>query len=460
MATARAVPNFLVAILSALACLVPAQAPCQTAVERDAGDRHYAGEVVLPVHKSQVVRVAAPFAKVAVGNPDIADVMVLTSRSFYVLGKAPGVTNLALYDRDRQLMAVLDLVVGFDTRRLRERLAEVLPSETIEVRAADDSVVLSGTVSSAERLRRAEQLAERYAPKRVANLLAVKGSQQVMLKVKVAEIARSTARQLGIKPTLNFGGGSFIFSTLDPVGATAFVSAIANIKAKGVTGDVLIDALEERGLVKILAEPNLVALSGDTASFLAGGEFPIPVAQTTGSGGGTAITVEFKRFGVSLAFTPTVIDGDVVNLVVSPEVSQIDRTNAVTVSGFAIPGLSTRRATTTIELKDGQSFAIAGLLQSNFTDDVRQLPWLGDIPILGALMRSSSFQRNETELVIIVTPRLVKPAPAGSLAAPTDTFLPPSDADLFFWGRNEAVAERLPPPAGNGLAGPHGYIVK
>jgi len=453
--------TFLAAVLFAFACLSPAGARCQTVVDRDSSERQYAGEVMVPVNKSQVVKLAEPFASVAVGNPEIADVMVLTNRSLYVLGKTPGTTNLAVYDRNRQLMAVLDLVVGFDIRRLRQKLSEILPGETVEVRIANDSLVLSGTVSSAGRLHRAQELAERFAPKHVTSLLTVKGSQQVMLKVKVAEISRTTARQLGIKPTLNFGNGSFIFTALDPVPTTAFASGLARVATRGLTGDVLIDALEERGLVKILAEPNLVALSGDTASFLAGGEFPVPIAQT---GAGTAtpvITVEFKRFGVSLAFTPTVLDGDQINLMVSPEVSQIDRTNAVTLSGFTIPGLSTRRATTTVELRDGQSFAIAGLLQANFNDDVRQLPWLGDVPILGALFRSSSFQRAETELVIIVTPRLVKPAPAGSLAAPTDAFLPPSDVDLFVWGRTEATTDRLPPPQnGDGIAGPHGYIVR
>jgi pilus assembly protein CpaC len=216
--------------------------------------------------------------------------------------------------------------------------------------------------------------------------------------------------------------------------------------------------LEEKGAVKILAEPNLVAMSGDTASFLAGGEFPVPVSQNTTAGIPT-VTVEFKPFGVSLAFTPTVIEGDLINVVVAPEVSQIDKQNAVVFNGFVIPGISTRRAHTTVEMRDGQSFAIAGLLQSTFADDVKGIPGINDLPVIGALARDSQFQRNETELVIIVTPRLVRPTSPGQLAAPTDTFVPPSDADMFFFGRPEAPDSGLP-RAGGGLAGQYGHIIR
>jgi len=199
-------------------------------------------------------------------------------------------------------------------------------------------------------------------------------------------------------------------------------------------------------------------MSGDTANFLAGGEFPIPVAQSTSSGVPT-VTVEFKPFGISLAFTPTVIDGDLINLIVAPEVSQIDKTNAVTFSGFTIPGIQTRRAKTTVELRDGQSFAIAGLLSSNFTDTMRGIPGLMDIPIFGALARSSDYERNETELVIIITPKLVQPASAATLVAPTDSFVPPSDAAIFLMGKTENPDSGLA-PRGGGLTGKYGHIIR
>jgi pilus assembly protein CpaC len=454
-----------ISLMLAAALLIPAvfassRAFAQARAEAS-GEHQYAGEMVVPVNKSQVLKLEQPFGTMAVGNPDIADVMALTDRSLYVLGKAVGTTNLAIYDRNHQLMAVIDLVVSHDVERLKRKLSEVIPNEPVEVRLANDSVVLSGTVSSPDRLARAVAVAERFAPQHVTNLLKVKGSQQVMLKVKVAEISRSTARELGIKPFANVSKGDFLFQTLDPVTASRYAAALLHITTSFMTADLVLDALEEKGVVKILAEPNLVAMSGDTASFLAGGEFPIPIAQNS-TGNSTTVTVEFKQFGVSLSFTPTVIESDLINLVVSPEVSQIDRTTAVTFSGFSIPGLTTRRATTTVELRDGQSFAIAGLLQSDFTDDIRQLPGIGDVPVLGALFRSSSFLRKETELVIIVTPRLVRPAPAGTLAAPTDAFLPPSDMDLFFWGHSEASRsghQPLPPQSGGGIAGPYGYIV-
>jgi pilus assembly protein CpaC len=412
-------------------------------------------EFSVPVNKSRLLRLDRPFAHVAVGNSEIADVLPMTDRSVHILGKAPGTTTLTLYDRGKQLIAVRELEVTPDIDGLKRKLHELMPLEPIEVRAVNDAVILSGTAGNAGQVANALSLAERYAPKKVTNLLKVAGSQQVMLAVKVAEVSRSVARELGIKPS--FVGGDFSFNTLDAVDATLFAALRVSASGGWGTLSLLIDALEQKGVVKVLAEPNLIALSGDTANFLAGGEFPIPVAQGA-SGGNIAITVEFKKFGVGLAFTPTVLEGGLINLMVSPEVSQIDRTTAVTLSGFSIPGLSTRRATTTVELRDGQSFAIAGLLQSDFQDQVRQLPGIGNIPVLGALARSSEFLRRETELVIIVTPHLVRPVTAGGLAAPTDTFTPPSDIDLFLMGRVEGQGASA--TAGTGLAGRYGHVVQ
>lgn len=426
-----------------------------------------AGELSVPVNKSQVLRLEQAFTDLSIGNPEVADVVALSNRSVYVLGKSVGTTNLAIYGSGRQLIAVVDVAVTHDVDGLKTKLHDLMPKERIEVRAANDALVLSGTMSNPAQLARAVSLAERFAPGKVTNMLRVQGSQQVMLQVRVAEVSRSVARELGLKPRIL--SSDFSYTTLDPLDLTRFGAGLLTAVAGDVTINGLIDALEEKGVVKVLAEPNLVALSGDTANFLAGGEFPVPVARDTNNGRDT-VTIEFKQFGVSLAFTPTVLDGELINLVVSPEVSQIDPNASIVLNGFNIPGLSTRRATTTVEMRDGQSFAIAGLLQSNFEDNVRQLPGIGELPVLGALFRSTRFQRQETELVIIVTPHLVKPVSPGALLAPTDYFQAPSDLRLFLMGEVEGTdsgelapaqsREVLGSRAGGGLSGPYGHIIK
>ena len=443
----------------------------QPNVTTDLGENKHAGEFIVPVDKSQVLRLDVPFADLLVGNADVADVLALTDRSTYVLGKKPGSTSLTVYGRNRSLIAVMDLVVTLDIEGLKARLHELMPDERIEVRAVNQSVLLSGMVSSSVRLARAVDVAERYAPGQVTNLLSVKGSQQVMLAVRFAEVQRRVVKELGINTQVS--GSDFAVTIGDALlsglfSPTAIATGSVTFDIGSATIDLLFDALEEKGVVKTLAEPNLIALSGDTASFLAGGEFPVPVAQDTADGG-TTITIEFKEFGVALAFTPTVLDDGLINVVVSPEVSRIDPTNAVIIQGFEIPGLTTRRATTTVELRDGQSFAIAGLIQSDFQDTVRQFPLLGDVPVLGALTRSSDFQNAQTELVIIVTPHLVQPAPGGSLVTPADNFVPPSDADIWLFGRIEAENSGMAPnSAANALAineaggveGSYGHIIK
>jgi len=475
----RALTFSLVIALGIFAAVLPSFAQQPQSTKPQPTKPQHPERVVVPQHpiealgmevsmnKSQVLHVDRPFTDLAIGKSDIADVIALTNQSIYVLGKAIGATSLSVYGPNHQLIAVINVVVTPDTGDIKAELHQVLRYERIEVRAANGSVILGGLVSSAEAAGKAVEIAQQYAPGKVVNMMTVKGTQQVMLAVKVAEMDRTVARDLGIKPSVLLGHNpSFGVTTLDTVNPNAFASGLLNWKTGFLSLTTLIDALEQKNLVKILAEPDLVALSGDTASFLAGGEFPVPEVQSS-TGTLPTVTVEFKQFGVSLAFTPTVIDGDLINLVVSPEVSQIDTSNAVTVSGFSIPGISTRRARTTIELRDGQSFAIAGLLQSNITDQVRQLPGLGEVPVLGALFRDSTFQNNETELVIIVTPSLVKPTPAGSLAAPTDTFVPPSTADLFFKGEVEEPGSGLPSArralgasTGGGLDGHYGYIIK
>jgi pilus assembly protein CpaC len=438
----------------------------------------HAGEFHVPLNKSQILRLDQPFTDLLVGNAEVADVLALTNRSIYVLGKTPGSTNLTIYGPGKQLIAVVDLVVGFDAEGLKAKLHEMMPDEAVEVRAVNDSIALSGRISTAERLAQALAIAESFAPKKVNNFLSVVGSQQVMLQVRFAEVTRSTAKALSLGTEVLFddGNDSFLVETgrgvnglpeiVDP-----FVSSLLSLSMGDLDLNILFDALEENGLVKTLAEPTLIALSGDTASFLAGGEFPVPVAQSSTSstvGGVTVatpvITVEFKEFGVGLSFTPTVLGDGLINLAVRPEVSQIDSSpdRSVTVSGFRIPALTTRRAQTTVELRDGESFAIAGLLQNDFADQIREFPWLGDLPILGTLFRSTSYQRQETELVIVVTPRLVKPARAGELAAPTDRFVAPTESDLFLMGKTEdpTSGTEAAGPLGGGAAGTYGHIIQ
>jgi pilus assembly protein CpaC len=423
--------------------------------------------MAVSMNKSQVLRVNQTIRKITVGNPAIVDVAALSDRSFYVLGKSLGTTNLAIYGQNGSLVAVTDVVVGVDVQGVKAALNEVMPQEKIEVRSVNDTVALGGMVSSPAQANQAVAVAQHFLPEKITvlNNMSVRGNQQVMLEVKVAEVSRTVSKSLGLTPTVTIGHpgstSGFTGTTSSTTALASFATAVASAASGNFALNMKIDALEEKGLIKILAEPNLVAMSGDTANFLAGGEFPVPTNETTNAGVPT-ITVEFKPFGVSLAFTPTVIDDNLINLVVAPEVSQIDKQTApVILNGFLIPGISTRRARTTVELRDGQSFAIAGLLQSDFTDQIRQVPGFGDIPILGALARDSQFQRNETELVIIITPRLVHPAPAGTLVAPTDSFVPPSDSDAFVFGRREAEDSGIgSAAAGGGLTGRYGHIIR
>ena len=406
-------------------------------------------------------------------SEDIADVLPLTDRTIYVLGKKIGATSLSIYGTDQQLIAVLDLEVTYDTQSLKRELFQLMPNEKIEVRGSSGGLVLSGMVSTGTSVAKAVAMAERYAPGQTSNFLSVRQSEQVMLKVRFAEIKRTAAKALGIHSDILFNDGSnsinFLSGFLDP-------TAFANILGSYVNGNwdigYFLDALETKGVLTTLAEPTLIAMSGETASFLAGGEFPIPVAQSSAAtnDGAAAITVEFKEFGVSLGFTPTVI-GDVINLVVAPEVSAIDTQTIVEINGFAVPGLVTRRATTTVELRNGQSFAIAGLLQDEFTNAVDQFPGFGDLPIIGALLRSSEYRRQETELLIVITPYFVQPS-NGELPLPTDDYVVPSEFQLFLLGKvdqqvravagnqagNKSTAETI--DSYGGLDGVVGYVIE
>ena len=423
------------------------------------------------MNRAVVVESDSAFSELSIANPGIADVSVLSERTIYVLGKEPGRTTLTLLGEEGRLITNVEIHVTPDMAEFKERLTQILPNENIEVRTANDGIVLSGTVSSIVRLDRALELAERYAPERVSNLMTVGGTQQVMLKVRFAEMQRSVSKSLSsgigfngsvLSNELGLEGGTFgntagadegFFTAADSTGAVLF-----GFDAGGLEIGILLEALESRGVVRTLAEPNLTALSGQEATFLAGGEFPIPIAQDDDT-----VTIEFRVFGVELQFVPTVVDQDIINIEMLASVSALDTANSFIANGFSIPAFTRRQTTTTVEMRDGESFAIAGLLQDNFTDLSGQVPWIGDVPVLGSLFRSANYQRDQTELVIIVTPHLVTPTRGSALALPTDRVRPPSERDLFLFGR--VAATNGPTSGGAGevarqdFGGSYGYVL-
>lgn len=431
----------------------------------------------IPMNRAVVVESDVSFAELSIANPAIADISTLSDRTVYVLGKAPGLTTLTLLNEAGQLITNVDVRVSADVSEFKERLRQILPNEPIEVRTANDGIVLSGTVSSASNLAMAAALAERYAPDKVSNLMNVGGVQQVMLKVRFAEMQRTVTKSLSGSLGLSGDLGGVV-NSYGGTGTLAGSAALAQALTDGVTPGtnsnrgamlfgldigavevgVLLEALESKGAVRTLAEPNLVALSGQEATFLAGGEYPVPVSQDAGK-----ITVEFKPFGVQLAFVPRVINSDLINLELAAEVSAIDPTNGYSQNGFQIDAFRRRETKTTVEMRDGESFAIAGLLQDDFRDLNGQVPWLGDVPVLGALFRSAEYARSQSELVIIVTPHLVSPTKGQALSLPTSRISPPSEKDLFLFGHvasrerggNSAVEE----VARQDFNGSYGYVL-
>jgi pilus assembly protein CpaC len=424
----------------------------------------------VPMNRAVVVESEVPFAELSIANPGIADISTLSDKSIYVLGKTPGRTTLTLLSAEGKLIANVEVHVAPDIAEFKERLQQILPGENIEVRTANDGIVLSGTVSSTAKLDRALDLANRYAPERVSNLMSVGGTQQVMLKVRFAEMQRSVAKNLSSSLAINGGTdnnllgktGTWLSNGNSLTGSSVTPRANANgalslgFSAGSLEFGVLLEALESKGVVRTLAEPNLTALSGQEAKFLAGGEYPIPVA---GDNGG--ITVQYKPFGVELNFTPVVVDGDNINLTINAAVSSIDSTVTVESSGFNVNAFKRRETSTTVEMRDGESFAIAGLLQDDFRDANSQIPWLGDVPIIGALFRSSEYQRAQSELVIIVTPHLVTPTRGEALALPTDRIRIPTEKELFLFGN---VAGKQKGAAGEvarqDFSGSYGYVME
>jgi pilus assembly protein CpaC len=410
--------------------------------------------------KSLVIDTPMALKRVSLADPEVADALVISPRQLYLTGKAVGTTNLTLWGENERVFAMYDLAVSPDLSALKETFHKIFPGEDIRVTATHDAITLFGRISSATKLSQALEVAQTFASKKVVNLLQVAGVHQVMLEVRVAEMSRSLTKRLGFNFTVLTSGSEFGVSQLN--GLTSFddfvttvgasINALFRLQTGGVTLTSFIDALKEQGLVKILAKPTLVTLSGQEASFLAGGEFPVPVPQERDT-----ITIEFKTFGVGLSFTPIVLSDQQISLRVAPEVSDLDFSNAVSFSGFVVPALTTRRASTVIELADGQSFAIAGLLDESVRESISRFPLLGDIPILGALFRSVSFQKNETELVIMVTPHLVKPLHLAQQPLPTDAFIEPNDVALLLLGHLEGSGSKGG-PLGK-LDGQFGYIL-
>ena len=449
----------------------------------------------LPVElgKATVVRPGFQVKRVSVGNPEIADVIVTSPNELSVVAKSTGETNVVLWDQSGRPHSLLDVQVGRPKSRLEGLIAKHLPGEEIHVDSSNGSIVLSGTVSSTQAMENALQLASTMVASeqkgsgdghsahatengdgtgdKVVNLMRVSGQHQVMIDIAVAEMSRTLGRRIGTNFAATIG---------DSATNVKFFSFLNGITSLSETGDVLLtdranlvgsvfddgdgsasvflELLENEGLTKILAEPTVVARSGETANFLVGGEIPIPVAQGGAFG---SISVVFKSFGISVQFTPTVLSPDQIHLQIAPEVSEPDFTLATLVEGTLVPAFTTRRASTGVDIRDGESFAIAGLLSDNIAESVEKYPILGDIPVLGALFRSSQFKHDETELVLVVTPHLVAPLGAKP-PLPTDHMVPPSAAEFYLLGRLEGSGDKFSsstPASGAEMVGPAGYRV-
>ena len=446
--------------------------------ESRAGRTEMAPQMSLAEGKSTLMRLPFAASRMSVGDPRIADVILLNPNEVYLLGRSVGTTNLILWNKSNDA-TIIDLAVGIDSSSLQARMAELLPSEKISVTVAGDTLILSGMVSDVVKADQALSLANAYVQRsarsgstasgaapaaaagsaapapaatpdastpRVINLLSIAAPQQVMLEVKVAEVSKVLVDQLGASLGINKTIGSWSYSLL---------SSLLSNNPSGLSGASKnnffnLDAQKRDGLIKVLAEPNIMAISGQEASFLAGGKIFIPVSQTNNNGVPT-ITLEEKEFGVAVKFTPTVLEGGRINLKVAPEVSDLNKDGiGITATGISataiLPSFTTRRATTTVQLFDGQSFAIGGLIKNNVTSNIKAMPGLGEVPVLGALFRSTDFQTDRSELVFIITPHLVKPLPP-DYKLPTDGYIQPTRGDMFMQGKMEGSAPAPAPAA-------------
>ncbi|MGC2413789.1 MAG: type II and III secretion system protein family protein [Stellaceae bacterium] len=439
--------------------------------------------IVLEVGKGTLFHLPRPAATVFVANPDVADVQVKSPSLIYLSANKskPGETVVYAVDDKENVLVNAVVIVEYDLSRLRQSLKQLMPGEPISVSTVQDKLVLSGNVSSAAEAEKAQAMAAAFVDKdtMVVNQLTVVTPNQVNLRVRIAEVQRSVLKQLGINWTKL--GDHFTFTTANPtsgigldlVGTDVKNTAIAALgRAAGMknAADLLatIDALSQEGLLTTLAEPNMTAMNGQTATFLVGGQFPVPTSVTAATGGSApTIGITYKDFGVKLDFTPTILNGNHLNLKLRPEVSNLSTNGAISLpltdtAAITVPALTVTRAETTLELASGQSFALAGLLRHDTNQIISKVPWLGDMPILGQLFRSDQFQRGETELVIIVTPYLVNPVAMASAMAPTDGFVAPHDIARVTtddtYRKQLPVAPRGPLPAGStGLIGPVGF---
>lgn len=420
------------ATLAAALTLLPAGWPVDLARAFELVEPQNEQTVDLVVGTGQLIRVEEEFSSLFVANPEVADVEVKSPRLLYLTGVGVGETTLfAVDDADNVLMSS-KVRVTHNLSALQQGFARVAPGQKVSAATVDQSLVITGSVANADEAANVMQVATQFVddPARVVNRMTVASPTQVNLQVRIAEVARNVDRQLGIRwggigltsgsdgtATFGFVGGG------KPVGVGGYAAGFSYNGPK-LNIDVTLQALSEEGLVNILAEPNLTARSGEPARFLAGGEYPYAVANDEEN------TIQFKDYGVSLGFTPTVLDGNRISLNVKTEVSELNFKTSIT-----IPSLNTRRAETTVDLGSGQSFAIAGLMQNSAVQNASKMPGLGTLPVLGALFRSTEFRRGQTELVIIVTPVIVKPVSGGRVATPTDTYVPPTDVERILMGR-------------------------
>ena len=453
------------------------------------------GDIVVPLNRSQLITTAGEMEEVIVSNPDIADVHVHGSTKLSVIGKKYGITNIRILDGAHNVIDAFNVTVSQDLPAIRKVLKQFLPNENVKLDVVNTNLVLSGEVTSAAAADRAVKLVSEFmttdtgsaAPAaasggattavaapgtKVVNLMQITSGQQVMLRVRVGEIQRTAVKLLGVDLNVLDNTGDSLLRIATGFGKAAGAGALplidpssrGSIGIGGVAGDTTIagalQALEQEGLFKTLAEPNLVALSGEKAEFLAGGEFPIPVPQGGGGNNSNTITIEYRKFGVGVQFTPYVLSQNRIRINVQPEVSELSDEGAIELNGFRVPSITTRRASTTVELAPGESFMIAGLINDRVRSQIDQIPGAGEIPILGALFRSNQFRRNETELVIAVTPYLVDPLKSSDVRLPTDGFAPASVMEQFFYGAlgrmsGENYRQSQTPP----LEGPIGYLV-
>ncbi|AQS35937.1 Flp pilus assembly protein, secretin CpaC [Shewanella psychrophila] len=406
----------------------------------------------IPIFKSRVFKIGHAVHRVSVGNPKIGDIKLLPNNELYVLGKKLGSTNIMIWDKNEQLADVIDIEITHDLNGLKTRLHEFLPSEKLGVQTSQGQLLISGQASNLHKMNTAVELAKAYAAaasvskvkSTVLNMMTVGGDHQVMLEVVIAEVQREVAKQFDSKFFIfsqgdNFsggaagGGGSFDLNPAAAIGNRGFFARYIN---DNLLMNFALDVAKQNGLAKVLAEPNVTAMSGQSAEFLSGGEFPIPVPGTNGS-----TTIQYRDFGVGVRFVPSVLDSGQINLSLNVMVSEVSNANAVTLSGggsnaaLVVPSIVKRTTSTTVELADGQTIAISGLISDTLRENIDKLPGLGDIPILGQLFTSKSFKSGQSELVILVTPRLVRPFNRKHISLPTDDFVSPSDIEFYLLGK-------------------------